>query len=648
MKRNLLTIMLAFLVVFGVNAQKADLTKVTGVSDASKVIECAPEAIVSQALGDQNSAGTSNSTANSGAGYKKAAKVENWTYGDLASIRVFAGQLFNDGSWASCDTDPFSFNIVFYADNAGSPGTEIASYTETLNHVSTGDYLFGNSAYGYIYYWDWTPASAVADLPETFWFSFQNNESDCWFMWLNTESGVGAAAGNDGTGWTADDYPLQYCLTNVLAADAAPAAVSNLVVTPSATGAELWWTNPTETYDGNSLTELTSVGAWVSGTTEAIYTNTMAIIGGAENFTWTAPSNGEYTFTVYGTNSAGDGVSTDKTVWIGAPTISDAIPANGTADLPANVNFSWTSAGADTYEVGIWKSDDTPVYSNTTMTTTSFTQTLDWATDYKWSVKAVNSFGEATTGMMTFTTADDPTITTFPWTEDFEGGTLPAGWKTIAGVSDWVISADNSSGFWTIPAHTIYASINDDAAGSGADNSDVWLKTPPMDFSSLLAPKLTVASYAKSVGSEVYTLKSTIDGGSTWSDIQTFNTGTDWAPVEVDLSSLAGNSNVKLAFHYNDAGSWGYGWAIDDIMIQEATGVSNLNSNISIYPNPSNGSFNVTVDGVYNVEVVDITGKVINTQTVENNATVNINNAGIYFLRFSNEKANFVEKVIVK
>ena len=76
--------------------------------------------------------------------------------------------------------------------------------------------------------------------------------------------------------------------------------------------------------------------------------------------------------------------------------------------------------------------------------------------------------------------------------------------------------------------------------------------------------------------------------------------------------------------------------------------VNTISNTVNIYPNPSNGAFYVTVDGVYNVEVVDITGKVINTQTVENNATVNIQKSGIYFLRFSNEKANFVEKVIVK
>ena len=69
---------------------------------------------------------------------------------------------------------------------------------------------------------------------------------------------------------------------------------------------------------------------------------------------------------------------------------------------------------------------------------------------------------------------------------------------------------------------------------------------------------------------------------------------------------------------------------------------------ISVYPNPSNGVFNINVDNNYNLEVFDITGRVINSRTLTGNSNIKLNNAGVYFLRFSNEKGSFTQKVIVQ
>ncbi len=70
--------------------------------------------------------------------------------------------------------------------------------------------------------------------------------------------------------------------------------------------------------------------------------------------------------------------------------------------------------------------------------------------------------------------------------------------------------------------------------------------------------------------------------------------------------------------------------------------------NISIYPNPSNGVFNVSVEANFNLEVLDITGKVINTQVLTGNSTIEINTAGVYFFRFSNEEGSVTQRVIVQ
>ncbi len=76
--------------------------------------------------------------------------------------------------------------------------------------------------------------------------------------------------------------------------------------------------------------------------------------------------------------------------------------------------------------------------------------------------------------------------------------------------------------------------------------------------------------------------------------------------------------------------------------------INEINSNISVYPNPSNGVFIITVNEKYILEVIDITGKVINTQIIRGNNIVKITDSGVYFFRFSNNKTSLVQRVILR
>jgi len=78
-------------------------------------------------------------------------------------------------------------------------------------------------------------------------------------------------------------------------------------------------------------------------------------------------------------------------------------------------------------------------------------------------------------------------------------------------------------------------------------------------------------------------------------------------------------------------------------------GLAELNSKgISVYPNPSNGLFTVNVENNFNLEVFDITGKMISARILTGNTTLELNNAGVYFLRFSNENGSVTQRVIVQ
>jgi len=88
-----------------------------------------------------------------------------------------------------------------------------------------------------------------------------------------------------------------------------------------------------------------------------------------------------------------------------------------------------------------------------------------------------------------------------------------------------------------------------------------------------------------------------------------------------------------------------------DLMdIEILVGVANVASNnISVYPNPSNGSFFVNVSEISSMQILDVTGKTISEQTLSaSQNTVSIENAGIYFLRITNGNTTSTHQVIVK
>ncbi len=80
-----------------------------------------------------------------------------------------------------------------------------------------------------------------------------------------------------------------------------------------------------------------------------------------------------------------------------------------------------------------------------------------------------------------------------------------------------------------------------------------------------------------------------------------------------------------------------------------ASSINNiLDGEISIYPNPSNGEFSINVNDNYNLDIIDIAGRVINSIVINSNSKINISESGIYFLRFSNNTGTYTEKVFVK
>ncbi len=168
--------------------------------------------------------------------------------------------------------------------------------------------------------------------------------------------------------------------------------------------------------------------------------------------------------------------------------------------------------------------------------------------------------------------------------EDFEGGAMPAGWTEDIGAATqgWTFNADASSDYLEIPAHTIYACINDDACN--CDMSNVWLMTDVIDLSDHAGALLSFEYIAPTWTDDICAVKVSTDGGTTWTNIANMVQTDDWKTAELNLSSYAGESNFKLAFYYSDnaANDDDYGFVIDDIVLTEP--IANDVAVVSITP----------------------------------------------------------------
>ena len=178
--------------------------------------------------------------------------------------------------------------------------------------------------------------------------------------------------------------------------------------------------------------------------------------------------------------------------------------------------------------------------------------------------------------------------------EDFEGGNgLPAGWSITTNATDggWNLGTNQTieSQWWSVAPHGNIIGTNDDDCD--CDKSMDYLIMPPVDFSNLTSVVLQFENYYDGGSfegdTETATLEYSLDNGSNWV-VSSEIIGTEddaWDVQSFDLTSLIGNTNVLLAFHYNDNGGWMFGWAIDDVMLFEPEGLDAELTSINVTPN---------------------------------------------------------------
>ena len=153
------------------------------------------------------------------------------------------------------------------------------------------------------------------------------------------------------------------------------------------------------------------------------------------------------------------------------------------------------------------------------------------------------------------------------------------------------------------------------------------------------------------------------DAGVSWQQITTCNqTGTDILLKHIDLANYNPTSTSIIRFNCTQHNSFmGFPIAIDDISIDYHNALSYntskkaksnaSNSEITIYPNPSNGLFTISTTQPVEVTVTDSNGRIVaSINEIESETTINLSQcaSGIYFAKIYSTNNQETKKIIIK
>jgi len=182
------------------------------------------------------------------------------------------------------------------------------------------------------------------------------------------------------------------------------------------------------------------------------------------------------------------------------------------------------------------------------------------------------------------------------FSEDFEGviaPAFPAGWSTSTQGFDGgfftgdftqtrIYNCPDPMDYFPIPDHTTFAMTNDDCCN--CDKSKDYLEMPSIDLTGLYNYQVTMDVYKREnpgFADSAY-VEVSVDSGATWTSIHSMKnfTVSVWKEETANLSAYDNMPDVRIRFHYNDLGNWGYGLCIDNVVIKDIPP-----NNLSLDPN---------------------------------------------------------------
>ncbi len=224
------------------------------------------------------------------------------------------------------------------------------------------------------------------------------------------------------------------------------------------------------------------------------------------------------------------------------------------------------------------------------------------------------------------------------FTENFESG-LPATWSQVTSATDggWKngTASSLSSTDWSISTSnsTKIMATNDD--GCNCNKSNDRLISPVIDLSGYTNLALSTDIFFNmgtyQGNTEVGTIEISADGGTTWTILSTLSQVLEWHTDIIDISSYAGNNNVKISYKYSDATGWLFGFGIDNVKIFQpnANDAKLVSSNLIRYAL-------INTNNTINLEVMNMGSNTINALTIDwNDGTSHSSNISVNIAPFA-------------
>lgn len=314
-----------------------------------------------------------------------------------------------------------------------------------------------------------------------------------------------------------------------------------------------------------------------------------------------------YHYRIVGTNSDGTSYGNDMTVTPGAAVLTTTAASAITMTTATSGGNITSDGGAAVTARGVcWATTANPTITSPHTTDGSGTGTftsnitgLSSNTVYHVRAYATNSAGTWYGDDKTFSTLCN--VYTLPFNESFSGTTIPSCWTQVDHLSNgqvWqfgTITTGNPNPNLT----GNYAYLNSDGYGSGgSQNAD--LVSPVIDCSAFSNVTLQFQHYFKSYTGSSGTLSYSINGGSSWTTLQTFTATSASNPTTYNqvITAAAGQSQVQ--FRWNYTGAYGWYWAFDNVQV---TGTSTQTLTVT----PSNQNVPATPAGTTTFNVASST-----------------------------------------
>ncbi|MFW5724934.1 MAG: carboxypeptidase regulatory-like domain-containing protein [Bacteroidota bacterium] len=411
-----------------------------------------------------------------------------------------------------------------------------------------------------------------------------------------------------------------------LADEGAPAAPLNFVVQAGENGvltSQLEWTNPSVTFGGEPLTELQSVQLFRGQ--ELVYTNDAPVPGQNDSFgDNTLPDDGLYSYTLFATNSVGNGPSVKSTVFIGNDV--PAAPANVLlVSQDNNGLLSWEAPQSglnggyvepNDFSYSIIRMPDETLLADNITENEFVDETVPGIGNYFYIVTASNTQGTGGSASSNTTLLAGGTALVYE-TFDYPQGTLPPGWSVVGDNHFWSISSSANAG-----GETPEMSLGWNPASEGTSR----LVSPVINAAGQNGLRLSVKMYLDNFSSsedEMIGIDFTTDGGQTWQTIweeQLLAEDIPQQEYEFVFALEEDPSNLQVAFRFE---GYSYNidyWYIDDLLLQPLlqNDLAALSLNGSTTPSVGTEVFyTLTMRNLGDNQMSDYTVKLMGEEEVE-------------------------------